>query len=237
MGHYTYLFIDLGCILIPFLASFYAKRPFHKEWKYFFMASISVGLFFLIWDNLFIEYGIWGFEEKYTMGIDFFNLPIEEILFFLCIPYACVFTYFAITYLIKKNPINNIQHIISAVLVIILLAVALFNLTLLYTSITFILTAALLSFCLYKKINLAYIYLTYIIITPFFFLSNGLLTGSFLEKPIVWYNDHYNLGIRIFTIPIEDLVYGFLLIGLNILLYEQIKKISSIKNIKIVNKK
>lgn len=231
MNHYTYLMIDLACLSIPLITSFYPKKPFYLDWRYFIPANLIVSLFFLIWDNLFIEYGIWGFEPKYTMGLYFFNLPIEEILFFICIPYACVFTYFAITYLIKKNVLNNIQHIISAILIIILLSLALFNMTLLYTSIAFFLTVIFLSLCLYKKINLSYIYLTYIIIIPFFLLSNGLLTGSFIEKPIVWYNDHHNLGIRLFTIPIEDFVYGFLLIGLNILLYEQIKRKPSIESV------
>lgn len=47
-----------------------------------------------------------------------------------------------------------------------------------------------------------------------------MLTGSLIDAPIVWYNDAENLGIRIFTIPVEDVFYGMGLVLLNILLTE-----------------
>ncbi len=75
-----------------------------------------------------------------------------------------------------------------------------------------------------KKINIRIMIVSYIMIFPFFLLSNGILTGSIIDKPIVWYNNMENIGVRMFTIPIEDSFYGFLLILLNILLYEYLKK-------------
>jgi len=49
------------------------------------------------------------------------------------------------------------------------------------------------------------------------------LTGSFIEEEIVWYNNSENLGIRFFTIPIEDFGYAFSLILLNLMLIGQLK--------------
>jgi len=49
-----------------------------------------------------------------------------------------------------------------------------------------------------------------------FFIVNGILTGSFIDNEIVWYNNDENLGIRLFTIPVEDTIYAFTLILTNL---------------------
>lgn len=224
MKPYTYLFIDVGCILIPLIASFYPKHAFYKEWKPFFMANFLVALLFLFWDADFTLNKIWGFNSDYLVGLNIFNLPIEEVLFFVSIPYACVFTYFALKYLIEKNPVGRYHRILTLVLASILFVVGIFSLDKWYTSITFLSTAAYLIFRVIRKTDLSYHYLAYFAILPFFLISNGILTGSFLDAPIVWYNDEENLGIRMFTIPIEDTIYGLLLILMNIDLYEFFKR-------------
>lgn len=225
MKSFLYLFIDLGCILVPLIVSFYPKHAFYKQWKYFFPANIIVAVLFLIWDFYFTKYGFWGFNPDYLTGVYFANLPIEEVLFFICIPYACVFTYFAFEYLIKKNPLSKFQKYISIFLVFFLFLIGITSLDKWYTSLTFLITSVYLAYCLYTKKDLSKIYLAYFAVLPFFLMSNGLLTGSFLEEPIVWYNDDENLGIRIGTIPVEDSIYGFLLIILNINLYKYFKSL------------
>ena len=219
MQSYTYLFVDLACITIPFLASFYKKHAFYKEWNSFFKANIIVALLFVLWDSIFTNIGVWGFNANYLTGIHLGNLPLEEILFFVCIPYCCVFTFFALRHIIKHNPFEKIQSVLSYFLILALFIVGVFHLEKLYTSFTFLSTSIFLLFLKVKKVNLSYHYLTYFLILPFFFISNGILTGSFIVEPIVWYNDAENLGIRISNIPIEDTIYGMLLIFLNIELY------------------
>tara|TARA_B100000683_G_scaffold276677_1_gene331513 strand:+ start:20 stop:292 length:273 start_codon:yes stop_codon:yes gene_type:complete len=81
-----------------------------------------------------------------------------------------------------------------------------------------------------KKFDIRKIILSYIAIVPFFFLSNGILTGSFIESPIVNYDNNENLNLRMFTIPVEDIFYGFLLIMSNCLLFDYFKY-GSIKRI------
>ena len=51
---------------------------------------------------------------------------------------------------------------------------------------------------------------------PLTFIINGYLTW----RPIVIYGEQYYLNIRLFTIPVEDFLFGFALISLNIIIWE-----------------
>jgi len=48
------------------------------------------------------------------------------------------------------------------------------------------------------------------------FIVNGYLTW----RPIVIYGDEFYLHIRLFTIPVEDFLFGFSLITSNIIIWE-----------------
>ena len=61
-------------------------------------------------------------------------------------------------------------------------------------------------------------YVIYGILLLPFLIVNGLLTGTGLASPVVWYNPSEIYGVRILTIPVEDIFYGMDLILLNLLL-------------------
>lgn len=224
MQQYTYLLIDLACISIPLACSFYNKHAFYKEWRPFFASCFLVGLFFLIWDEIFTAHEFWGFNPDYLTGFYMGHLPIEEILFFICIPYACSFTFFAFNYLFPNKHASKKLEQLHYALGLFLLGLSFLNYQKWYSFLTFLFLGLFLLYLKKVKINLFYYYLTFVCILPFFFISNGILTGSYLEKPIVWYNNKQNLGIRMFTIPIEDTFYGMLLIFGNIYLHQLLKK-------------
>ena len=223
---YTYLFINLFAILIPFIVSFDRRNYFYARWNYLFPAIIITGVIFILWDMLYTRMGIWGFNSRYLTGIYVVNLPLEEILFFLTIPFACVFTYDTLNYLIKRDFFGKVSGLISFSLVIILVIVAVFNINKLYTSVTFLLTAAFILYheMILKSSWIGRFYFSYMILLIPFFIINGLLTGYFIEEEVVWYDNSQNLSIRIFTIPVEDFVYGLLLIMMNVTLFEYFKK-------------
>ncbi len=99
-----------------------------------------------------------------------------------------------------------------------LLAMAAFNMDKAYTFYTAIFTSIFLIFSRFYKINLSSVYTAYLAVIPFFLISNGFLTGSFTPEPIVWYDNDENLARRVFTIPVEDFFYGFLMVAGNIVI-------------------
>ena len=226
MERYLYLSIDLLSILFPFIFSFYPKADFSTKWKQVWPSILIPALFFIAWDEWFTSMGVWNFNPRHLTGIYFFNLPIEEVLFFICIPYACVFTYEAVNHFIKKDLLQPYYKAISILLICFLLSSGLLNLDKWYTSVTFILTAVFLFLhtTIWKSTYLSKFYFAFIFILIPFFIVNGVLTGTGIEEPVVCYNNSENLGIRIGTIPFEDTFYGMLLILMNVSVFEGLQK-------------
>jgi len=103
MEKYLYLCINLGSVIIPFIASFDKRLRFDRQWRFLFPAIFLTMLVFIPWDMLKTHLSVWGFNPRYLMGIYIGNLPVEEWMFFISIPYACMFTYHALNYLVKKD--------------------------------------------------------------------------------------------------------------------------------------
>tara|TARA_Y100000589_G_C27113773_1_gene613340 strand:- start:711 stop:1391 length:681 start_codon:yes stop_codon:yes gene_type:complete len=210
-------------ILIPLIFSFHPRIKFYKKWPEFIKANLLVSIPFLFWDELFTRMGVWGFTKDHLSGSYFFNLPIEEVLFFVTIPFCCVFTYEVFLKLNLKN--NKTTHLLTLVLASIILLIGILYYNKIYTAITFISLALLLIILFISKKDFTQtFYFTYIIITAtFFILVNGILTGGTLDIPPVWYNNNETLNIRIWTIPVEDFFYSMLLILSNIWVFEVFK--------------
>jgi lycopene cyclase domain-containing protein len=223
---WLYLVLNLGSIGIPLLYSFEKRMNFIKWWKEVFLSIIIVAIIFITWDIIFTVNGVWGFNEKYLVGIHIFNLPLEEWLFFICIPYACIFTHYAFQYFFPQVRLSiKVTNGITLVILITLLVVILVNHDKAYTFYNYLFLIVLLLYSLVAKIEqLRVFYITFSIILIPFFIINGILTGSFIDEQVVWYNNYENLGIRIGTIPVEDMGYAFTMLFVAIIFIERFKK-------------
>jgi len=228
---YLYISLDLLTILFPFLFSFYSKANFSKKWKYLWPAILIPGVIFIVWDEFFTRLGVWGFNEAYLSGLYIGSLPLEEVLFFICIPYACVFTYEALKHLTSKDHFGPYQKIISFMLIITCLFLATIGIDKWYTLTTFVSLALCLTLLEFFRNEpfLGRFYFAYLFILIPFLIVNGILTGSGIEEPVVWYNDNENLGVRVATIPVEDAFYGILLLVMNVSIFEWLQRKSLIK--------
>jgi lycopene cyclase domain-containing protein len=226
MDKWLYVFINLGAISIPFIAGFDRRLRFDKQWRFLFPAMLLTMLLFIPWDMEKTHLGVWGFNPRYVLGFYIGNLPVEEWLFFIAIPYACVFTYHSLNYLVKKDYFGEYAEKITLVLAIFLFLIGLINTGKLYTSVTFISTGSFLLFhrLVIRADYMGRFYLMYLVTLIPFFIVNGLLTGSFIPEEVVYYDNTQNLGIRLGTIPVEDMVYGLLMLLMNVSWFEFFKK-------------
>lgn len=223
MGHATYLAIDLATIAVPLVFSYHPRIRFVRTWAAFWPACLLSALAFALWDAAFAHLGVWDFNERYVLGVSILGLPVEEILFFVCIPYACVFTYHVIGLLTRTDRWAKPTRI-AVIVLLILCAGGLMFPARWYTFSTSALLGLILLLALRARPSwLGRALITYAVLTPFFFLVNGLLTGSWIEAPVVMYDDAKNMGVRLGTIPMEDIFYGLSLILVNIALFEHLR--------------
>ncbi|WP_299552997.1 lycopene cyclase domain-containing protein [Seonamhaeicola sp.] len=218
--NYLYLLLNLGSISIPFLFSFHPKLKFYKLWRSLLKSMFISMLVFIPWDIVFTANGFWGFNSAYLLGFELFYLPVEEWLFFICIPYACVFTHYALLYYFPNLGLpDNYTKMIAYILVFLFTIVIVYNYNKWYTLINFTLAIILIYITLKTQLKLlSQFYITFLVMLIPFFIVNGILTGSYIQDEVVWYNNAENLNIRLFTIPVEDAVYAFSLILLNLFL-------------------
>ncbi|QNF34276.1 lycopene cyclase domain-containing protein [Adhaeribacter swui] len=219
---YIYLYLNIFTILFPFLLSFDKRVQFYKTWKYLFPAMFINALFFIIWDAIFTHHGVWGFNDKYLVGIYLYNLPLEEVLFFITVPYACVFIYECLNVYVKEDYLQAGSLVASIILAIFIILVGLLHLRQLYTSVTFLLLPVimLVHYRLFRDKLLGRFYLAYLVHLIPFLLVNGVLTAL----PVVWYDNGHNLGIRLTTIPIEDTMYSMTMLLITITAYEYFRR-------------
>jgi lycopene cyclase domain-containing protein len=165
---------------------------------------------------------VWGFTEKYLIGQHLFGLPVEELLFFVCIPYACIFTYYCFRILLGTDFKIVNEKVVTNIIIGITVLLGIIFYDRMYTSWT---AAGLTAFLLFIKFVakpkwLSLFYYSHMFLIIPFLIVNGILTGTGLDEPVVWYNDLENMSMRIFTIPLEDIFYGMLMLMLNTYLFE-----------------
>ncbi|MEM6342758.1 MAG: lycopene cyclase domain-containing protein [Bacteroidota bacterium] len=215
---YTYLLLNIGTLLGPLGLSFDKKVAFASRWKALFPSIALTGLVFILWDVWFTEMGIWSFNPDYLIGVYFLGLPLEEWLFFLTVPYACVFIYDCVKAYFARDYFQKYATQAAWGLFTLLIIIGALHYDHWYTAVTFFGLAGLLlvNLVVWKTPYMGWFFMSYLIALIPFFLVNGVLTAM----PVVEYNDLENLGFRLGTVPADDTMYNMLLLLMNINWYE-----------------
>lgn len=219
----TYLLINLFIIAGPAMMSFERNLRFYRKLPAVFSSIAVVSTAFIIWDSLAAMRGDWSFNSRHVYGARIIGLPFEEILFFVTVPYSTLFIYESLKFHVPERiiPLGYLYFIAFAVILALTALVfsnQYYTLTVLLSAALFITSALLLR----RRILLSNIYWLYVLVCFLpFFIVNYLLTSL----PVVSYNPEAVWGLRIMTIPLEDLFYSFALVSFYLLFYLQFKNI------------
>jgi len=225
-----YTVVDLGIVALPLLLSFDAKVAFYRRWPSALPAILLVALPYLAWDVAATRLGHWAFNPQYSGSIRILGLPPGEVLFFLAIPYACLFTYEVVrAYSREKSYPLRPQYVAIAAVLFLLIGLGFlfldsrrtgqvrpYSLAAVISVAAFLLVAIRLRPDLFAS---AYARRWMLLVYLAFIVSNGVLTGL----PIVTYSPAAILGWRFFTIPVEDFFYNFAFLGFTLLVYRALE--------------
>ncbi len=217
IASWTYLLVLILSLAFPLAKSFESRVYMYRKIKYILPGIVITGALFLVWDIWFTKASIWGFNPSYTRELYLLGLPLEEWLFFLVIPYCCIFLYEVLRLYVKSFYYPKVARITIYLLVALLLAALPFVHDRAYTLVAFSSTALILILQLVQKTYKTWFsgfFIAYLLSLVPFMVVNGILT--FL--PVVWYDDTQNLGVRLLSVPLEDSIYllGLMLLAVNI---------------------
>ena len=212
-----YLLLNVFIIAVPLAFTFDRRTAYYRRLPALAFSIAIVSSFYLVWDAIVTARGEWSFNPKYLTGVRLANLPLEEVLFFLTVPYSCLFIYEAVVYWAKDASAKFPAALVPISIAV--LAMASFALRAQgYTSkalgscALFIAAAWLLD----RKLLASRQYWLWIALcyVPFL-LVNFVLTAL----PVVEYNPAAIFGIRVLTIPVEDFFYNFSMLSFYLLFY------------------
>jgi lycopene cyclase domain-containing protein len=212
-----YTLLNLLILAGPFFLSFDKKVAFYKRWPALFGSTVIVGTLFIVWDVIVTDIGHWSFSEQFAGTFRIFLLPPGEWLFFIVVPYACIFIYECVRAYTKERT-WNVPLWIYAVLFLGGLSPLIFFPDRGYTvinGIVFSNAVLLVVFFVRKKFNSSWTLISLLISYMPFIIFNGIFTGL----PIVSYNPDAIIGLRITTIPVEDFIYSLTLLTMGYTVY------------------
>lgn len=203
-----YLYLNLAIIAFPLLFSFEKRIRFYTKLKPLAAALIIVGIFFVGWDAFATYQGHWSFNPLYVNDIKLLGLPLEEILFFVTVPYSCIFVFDSIIHFIGDKKLFSPRKWLFPIIGVLILLSAFGFFSKEYTFLAILSVGVSILFVSLVNVKLfsSRAYWIYTLLTLVLFLIfNYILTSV----PVVQYSSSAITGFRVTTIPIEDFLFNF----------------------------
>lgn len=214
---WAYLLFDALIFVPTFATGFIPRVGFAPRMVPLLKACLAVAVPFIVWDAAVVDRH-WFFSDQYTLGLRLWGLPIEEMLFFLAVPWACVYSWETLLFGGKSKPTPALRAAPFLALFLVGMSAAALATGREYTALA--LGALGLMVALDRAVGTALFEQPRFWLFMLFVAGLGLVFNGYLTRHIVSYDDRYNLGVRITTVPLEDFIYGAALVSGVAVLYQ-----------------
>lgn len=208
----TYMWLLVIIIAVPLAAAVWPWRFrwTSRQWRRFSLVTILVSLPWIILDMWSHGRGWWQYSPEHTSLWRIIGLPIEEVLFFVVVPFACLALLSGIE---RSTSQRYLPHrVVITVCGVIVVAAAVMALLIsrertIFDAILAIIVIAVMASQWQRWTISDGIW--WLVVIGLFLICNTILTSV----PIVTYNYNYGSMVRIGSIPVEDVFYNLSLLG------------------------
>jgi isorenieratene synthase len=213
-----YLLFDLFVLLGPLVLGARLGLGFDRHLRAAVVATVIAAVPWIVWDAV-VTGAHWTFDPRYVLGVQLFGLPIEELLFFLAVPLACLFTFEVLLGAAAVRP-SAPPWVYLVAAATIPLGIGVYSSGLEYTGLVLVAfgSVAVLDRALRTEL-LRSVQGARLLgaVAGFTLVFDLYLTW----RPVVHYEPSVQLGIHVLTIPIEDFVYGVALVYAAAVFYQR----------------
>ncbi|RFZ67842.1 hypothetical protein DE4576_01775 [Mycobacterium marinum] len=99
---WQYLLVLLACLAITAPLEVFGAGVYRRP-RRLLRSVLPVAAVFLVWDELAVAARVWTYDPRYISGLNVpFQVPIEEVLFFLVIPICALLTLNAVSTILDR---------------------------------------------------------------------------------------------------------------------------------------
>lgn len=210
MTNYAYWLVLALVAVVPLTLSL---LPWQFRWRsYDWLRLVQVFIFvsipFILLDSISHGRGWWAYNPDFTMSGRLLGLPVEEIMFFFVVPFACLYLYSTAARVVRDEKISRLwlwRAILGLFLTAGLVLITIEPKERTIVDVALFSVVAIIAM-IHPPGRVGALWL--LAVVGLFLIVNTVLTAM----PIVSYEATYGSQYRLGTIPFEDTLYNFSLL-------------------------
>lgn len=104
IDRYQYLLLLAGCLAITLPLELVLGARVYRHPRRLALAVLPVAALFTLWDAVAIARGHWAYSSRFSTGwVLPFDVPVEEVAFFVVVPVCGLLTYEAVGRMLRRR--------------------------------------------------------------------------------------------------------------------------------------